>query len=62
MYADEWFPFTIIDEDGRHHATKTRVHNPDFSKRRRCDELLPLFERETAARKIKIGEAETTAI
>lgn len=58
VYADEWFPFTIIDENGQRHETKTRVHNPDFSKRRRCDELLPLFEREDAARRVKIGEAE----
>lgn len=58
VYADEWFPFTIIDEQGQKHETKTRVHNPDFSKRRRCDELLPMFEREGAAKKIKIGEAD----
>lgn len=58
VYADEWFPFTVIDENGQRHDIKTRVHNPDFSKRRRCDELLPLFEREEAAHKVKIGEAD----
>lgn len=58
VYADEWFAFTIVDENGQRHETKTRVHNPEFSKRRRCDELLPLFEREGAAKKTKIGEAD----
>lgn len=58
VYADEWFPFTIIDEQGNRHETRTRVHNPDFSKRRRCDELLPMFQREGVAQKIKIGEAD----
>lgn len=58
VYADEWFPFSIIDENGERHEIRTRVHNPEFSRRRRCDELLPLFERAGAARKVKIGEAE----
>ena len=56
VYADELFPFTIIDENGKSHEIKTRVHNPEFSKRRRCDELLPMFEKEGAAKKINIGE------
>lgn len=58
VYAEGWFPFTVVDEQGNTHRVKTRVHNPEFSRRRRCDELLPLFEREGAAKKIRIGEAE----
>jgi aminoglycoside 3-N-acetyltransferase len=57
VYADELFPFTIIDQDGKPHEIKTRVHNPEFSKRRRCDELLPMFEKEGVAKRVHIGEA-----
>ena len=57
VYTDELFSFTIIDEAGKPHEIKTSVHNPEFSKRRRCDELLPLFEKEGAAKKVHIGES-----
>lgn len=59
VYVDELFPFTVVDENGKSHEIKTHVHNPEFSKRRRCDELLPMFEKEGAAKKVRIGE--TTA-
>lgn len=58
VYADEWFEFTIVDVQGKSHQTKTRVHNPEFSKKRRCNELLPLFEAHAVAQKVKIGEAD----
>lgn len=57
VYADERFPSTVIDENGKSHQIKTRVHNPEFSKRRKCDELLPMFESEGVAQQVKIGEA-----
>lgn len=38
---------------------KTKVHNPEQSKKRRCDQLLPLFEKEKVAKKCMFGEAET---
>lgn len=59
VYADELFTFTIIDEHGQKHAIKTKVHNPAFSKRRKCDELLPLFQREGVAKAVQLGEANT---
>lgn len=58
VYANELFPFTVIDERGNKHEIKTKVHNPDFSKRRKCDGLLQMFEREGVAKKLKIGEAD----
>lgn len=58
VYADEIFEVEIIDPEGKSHIVKTKVHNRDFSKKRRCDELIPLFIQEGAMRKVKIGEAE----
>lgn len=59
VYLDGFYPFTVIDENGARHEVKTRIHNPDFSRRRNCDVLLPIFEGEGIARKTKIGEADT---
>jgi aminoglycoside 3-N-acetyltransferase len=41
------------------HCVKTKVHNPEYSKKRKCDELIPLFEKEGAMKKVKIGQADT---
>ncbi len=57
VYAPEWFYFTVVDAEGKEHEVKTRVHNPDFSKRRKCDGLLPMFKAEGVAREILIGNA-----
>ena len=38
---------------------KIKVHNPEQSKKRRCDELLPLFESAGVAELGKIGNAPT---
>ncbi len=59
VYASDWYFFTVRDAAGREHRVKTRVHHPEFSKRRKCDGLLPLFEREGVARKGIIGHAPT---
>ena len=58
VYADEIFDVTIIDPQGIKHAVKTKVHNPEFSKKRLCDDLIPLFEKEGAMKKVKIGQAD----
>ncbi len=59
VYADEIFDTEIIDPTGKKHSVKTKVHNPEFSKKRKCDELIPLFEKEGAMKKVKIGQADT---
>ena len=58
VYYPELFRVGVIDENGAKHEVETRVHNPEFSKRRRCDELIPLFERENVLQKTKLGKAE----
>lgn len=44
VYHHEIFRMKIRDEEGNIHEQELRVHNPEMSARRRCDELIPLFE------------------
>ncbi len=62
VYLNEIFETTVIDEKGNRHLVKTKVHNPEFSKKRKCDELIPLFQSKKALFKAKIGEAETLVV
>lgn len=58
VYADEIFEAEIIDPSGKKHTVKTKVHNPEFSKKRKCDDLIPRFEKEGVMKKVKIGQAD----
>lgn len=59
VYYNQIFDVKIKDEHGKTHQVKTKVHNPIWSKKRKCDELIPLFEQEKALKQVKIGEAKT---
>lgn len=59
VYFPEVFNVKIKDATGNVHDVKTKVHNPEFSKKRRCDELLPLFLAEKVCEKVKVGKADT---
>ena len=59
IYYPNIFDFRVIDTEGVEHNVKTKVHNPEWSKKRKCDDLIPMFESENALKKVKIGEAET---
>jgi aminoglycoside 3-N-acetyltransferase len=59
VYFPEIFDVEIIDYLGVKHLVKSKVHNPEMSVRRRCDELLPHFENAGVAKKVQIGQAET---
>jgi len=59
VYVDEIFDVEVIDENGKKHLVKTKIHDPFFSKKRKCDDLIPMFINEGAMKKAKIGEAET---
>ena len=59
VYYPEEFEVEVIDAAGNSHHVKTKVHNPEFSKKRRCDELIPLFEKRGVLRHVKIGQADT---
>ena len=62
VYAPKIFDVTIIDPSGEKHTVKTKVHNPEFSKKRKCDDLIPLFEKAGVLQSVKIGQADTLAV
>lgn len=59
VYFSEVFHVKIKDENGIIHEVKTKVHNPEYSKKRKCDELIPLFLKEQVCFKVKIGNADS---
>lgn len=62
VYHPHIFEIDIIDDNGMKHRVKTKVHNPVYSKKRQCDDLIPFFEREGALQKHVIGQAETLVV
>ena len=59
VYFPEVFDVKIKEATGTIHEVKTKVHNPEYSKKRKCDELLPLFLEEQVCSKVKIGNADS---
>jgi aminoglycoside 3-N-acetyltransferase len=59
VYHKQIFDVKVKSIDGKIKIMQTKVHNPVWSKKRQCDELLPLFEENNVAQKVKIGNAET---
>lgn len=59
VYYDEIFNASIIDEQGVSHQVKTKVHNPVWSSKRKCDQLLPMFKSENVYLDGKLGNANT---
>jgi len=57
-YAQE-FRLPVRDYEGKELIVTTKVHNPEYSKKRRCDELLPMFLREGVYREVYIGKTKT---
>lgn len=57
VYYDEVFEVNVVLPDGKTKTMKTKVHNPEQSKKRKCDQLIPLFESEGVMKEVKIGEA-----
>ena len=62
VYDEKIFEVTMTDEQGKTHLMKTKVHNPEYSKKRRCDDLIPMFQKEGVLVKGKIGEADSMII
>ncbi len=58
IYYREKFEVKVKNYDGEILSVQTKVHNPVYSKKRKCDELIPLFIEEQAAKKVNIGDAE----
>ena len=62
VYHEEVFDFEVIDYEGNKQKVKTKVHDPTYSKKRKCDELIPMFMKEGAMEKVKVGQAETLKV
>lgn len=62
VYYPEVFEIEVVDENQLKHKVKTKVHDPVWSKKRKCDDLIPMFEEEGALTKVKIGQAETLLV
>ena len=59
VYYPNIFDFKVIDDKGVSHNVKTKVHDPEWSKQRKCDDLIPRFEKMGVLEKVKIGQAKT---
>ena len=57
VYHSEIFDLMLKDDMGELHQFKTMVHSPIYSKKRRCDELIPLFIEKKACTRVRLGEA-----
>jgi aminoglycoside 3-N-acetyltransferase len=62
VYFPEEFEVTVKMENGEFKKMKTLVHDPNQSKKRKCDELIPLFKRKKALKEVKIGKAVTLLV
>ena len=58
VYYDTIFQLSVKDENDVLHHVKSKVHNPIYSKKRRCDELIPLFLNKKVCQKFLLGNAE----
>ena len=57
VYHSEIFDLSLKDDMGKLHQVQTKVHSPIYSKKRRCDELIPLFIEKKACKRVRLGEA-----
>jgi aminoglycoside 3-N-acetyltransferase len=57
VYHREEFELEVIDENGQRHKMRTKVHNPEMSKRRRCNDMEEPFLEAGVMKKFTIGKA-----
>lgn len=59
VYFKDTFIVDVKFKDGSTKQMETKVHNPEQSAKRKCDGLIPMFEKEGVLRHVKIGNADT---
>lgn len=59
VYYGQIFEVKIKSPDGKIHNVKTKVHNPEWSAKRKCDELIPLFKEKNVLKEVSFGNAKT---
>ena len=62
VYDEKIFEVKMIDAKGNESVMKTKVHNPEYSAKRNCDALKPLFEQEGVLVNGMIGGAKSMLI
>lgn len=62
VYFDKEFEVKIRMDDNSIQCMKTKVHNPEQSKKRKCDGLIPLFEEEGVLQHVAFGNARCLLI
>jgi aminoglycoside 3-N-acetyltransferase len=59
VYYPEVFDVSVKRADGTEVPVSVKVHNPEQSAKRKCDELIPLFESKGVMTRATIGKAKT---
>jgi len=59
VYYPEIFEIDIINNKGENKKVKTKIHNPKWSSKRKCDHLLPMFKNEGVYHDGMLGNAKT---
>jgi aminoglycoside 3-N-acetyltransferase len=62
VYDEKIVDIKMIDANGKISTVKTKVHNPEYSVKRNCDALKPLFEKENVLTNGTIGSAKSMLI
>ena len=62
VYYPQVFNVKVRFATGDEHLVQTKVHNPEQSAKRRCDELIPLFEQAGVLTKKRFGNAEVLLV
>lgn len=58
VYDAQTYAAKMVDVDGNEYIMDTKVHNPEYSDKRKCDELLPMFHYEEVMEYHQFGEAK----
>ncbi len=62
VYEDKIYEVVVIDEKGDKRTMCTKVHNPQWSAKRNCDALKPMFEKEGVLKNVRVGDASSMLI
>lgn len=62
VYHTKEFVVKMIDENGKLQSMTTKVHNPVYSKKRKCNEFLQPFKAVGFAKEFKIGTANCLVV
>jgi aminoglycoside 3-N-acetyltransferase len=62
VYYPKVFECRMVDENGKSSLMKTKCHDPEWSKKRKCNDLKPLFIQGGFLREGKLGNATVMLI